>query len=99
MEAYTISPRKEWVREWPGQVVIAGGQIYWTQEVHEAIRSGMHGLSDYYEKLSKQLDEIVELVRGKLSKQNRTTLGALVSCDVHCPQNLVCLRKYTPLML
>ena len=37
------------------QVVICTSQIYWTLEVHEAIRSGPHGLSEYYEKLSKQV--------------------------------------------
>lgn len=58
-------------------------QVYWTQEVHEAIRSGPGGLKDYWEKLQQQLGDIVILVRGKLSKQTRTTLGALVVIDVH----------------
>ena len=37
------------------QVVICVSQIYWTQEVHEAIRAGPHGLKEYHEKLTKQV--------------------------------------------
>jgi hypothetical protein len=39
-EAYATVPREQWVQQWPGQVVIAVGQTYWTTGVHEAIRSG-----------------------------------------------------------
>lgn len=52
-------------------------------EVHEAIRNGPQGVKEYHEKLTKQLEGIVEMVRGKLPKQTRTTLGALVVMDVH----------------
>ncbi|XP_071484907.1 dynein axonemal heavy chain 12-like [Diadema antillarum] len=81
--AYAVEPRANWVQEWPGQVVICVSQIYWTEEVHEAIRSGPGGLREYHSKLESQLQDIVALVRGKLSKQTRTTLGALVTIDVH----------------
>ncbi|XP_043080221.1 dynein axonemal heavy chain 12 [Puntigrus tetrazona] len=81
--AYPEVKRSQWVREWPGQVVLCTSQLYWTLEVHEAIRSGANGLKNYHGQLQNQLNDIVELVRGKLSKQTRTTLGALVTIDVH----------------
>ena len=32
--------RTDWVLKWPGQVVIAGCQTFWTTEVSEALRAG-----------------------------------------------------------
>ncbi|XP_060934159.1 dynein axonemal heavy chain 12-like [Limanda limanda] len=75
--AYAETERNQWVKEWPGQVVLATSQIFWTTEVHEAI------FKNYYEQLRVQLMDVVQLVRGKLAKQTRTTLGALVTIDVH----------------
>lgn len=32
--------RTDWVLQWPGQIVIAGCQTYWTTEVSEALEEG-----------------------------------------------------------
>eukprot|EP01043_Picozoa_sp_COSAG02_P116805 COSAG02_NODE_53255_length_303_cov_0.573529_2_plen_46_part_01 len=39
LEAYhTEESREAWVLNWPGQMILAGSQFYWTQEVEQALR-------------------------------------------------------------
>ena len=83
VEAYPSDPRNEWVLSWPGQVVLAASIVHWTIEVNQAIQAGASGLRTYLNKSNKQIEEIVTLVRGKLSKMARITLGALIVIDVH----------------
>ncbi|CAF4719511.1 unnamed protein product, partial [Rotaria sp. Silwood2] len=56
---------------------------YWTQHIHRSIVEGQKSLEAYLQLNNDQINEIVELVRGKLSEQNRATLEALVVLDVH----------------
>uniref|UniRef100_UPI00398E73BF dynein axonemal heavy chain 3 isoform X1 n=2 Tax=Pristiophorus japonicus TaxID=55135 RepID=UPI00398E73BF len=81
IDNYVQLPRRKWVLQWPGQVVISVSTIYWTSEVSDAIRDGT--LPDYLTKSNQQINEIVELVRGKLSGGERVSLGALTVIDVH----------------
>uniref|UniRef100_A0A670KHQ4 Dynein axonemal heavy chain 3 n=1 Tax=Podarcis muralis TaxID=64176 RepID=A0A670KHQ4_PODMU len=83
IEGYDQVPRNKWVLQWPGQVVICVSSIFWTKEVSEA----------FLEKSNKQIGEIVELVRGKLSGGARLTLGALTVIDVHARDVVVKLSE------
>ncbi|EDL24804.1 mCG3819, partial [Mus musculus] len=82
IKAYPTMLRTEWVLNWPGQVTIAGCQTYWTMEVAEALEAGNIS-SKLFPQLSKQLSDLVALVRGKLSRMQRMVLSALIVIEVH----------------
>lgn len=82
MVAYPKKLRHLWVMDWPGQTVLAVSSTYWTTEVHNAIRK--KSITRYKNQCNSQIDKIVELVRGKLETQIRTTLG----------MNITTLYKY-----
>ncbi|GIY29723.1 dynein heavy chain 7, axonemal, partial [Caerostris darwini] len=83
LDSYPTKARDEWILEWPGQAVLCCSQSYWTAEMHESIKGGTRALQEYLGQNNKQIEKVVALVRGRLSKQNRITLGALVVLDVH----------------
>jgi dynein heavy chain len=87
LEDYKNVPRTEWVLKWPGQVVIADCQTVWTTEVSEALDDGK--LPEIYQHMLKQLDDLVGLVRGKLTKLGRMILSALIVIEVHA-RDVVC---------
>lgn len=83
-QAYPVTPRASWILEWPGQVVLAVSQVYWTMGVVETLTSsGIFGLVEYGEQCRRELTEEVMLVRGQLRPLERATIGALVVLDVH----------------
>ncbi|XP_043666184.1 dynein axonemal heavy chain 1-like [Vespula pensylvanica] len=73
--------RKEWVYMWPGQVVLCGGQTYWTAHVEDAIKRD--ALWTFYEVMLSQLDDLRELIRGPHTEIQRLMLEAVIIIEVH----------------
>ncbi|XP_044007935.1 dynein axonemal heavy chain 3 [Aphidius gifuensis] len=73
--------REEWILSWPGQIVLCSSQIHWTSQVIESFDES--STKNYLDKCNKQIDNTVELVRGKLESGTRLTLNALIVIDVH----------------
>jgi dynein heavy chain len=84
MEDYATAERKKFVINWPGQVVLGITGVYWTRMVEEGLNSkGVQGLKDCIGVLNSDLQDVVVLVRGKLTKMQIFTLGAMTTLDVH----------------
>ncbi|GAB6032148.1 hypothetical protein CHUAL_010802 [Chamberlinius hualienensis] len=83
-EVYNDEERTTWVKNWPGQIVLAVTQLYWTGKVHDAIINGPIYLENYAESIKKRMVDVVDLVRSDcLTQQLRTTLNSLLVLDVH----------------
>ena len=81
---YLELERKEWILNWPAQVILAVSQIYWTEAQETALANcELLKMKNNVKIQNQQLNELVHLVRGKISKLNRKTLGALMTIDVH----------------
>ena len=92
--AYAAQPRDAWLLAWPGQVVLAVSQIYWTRAVEDALRrGGADGVRKFADTCTETLRNEVALVRGELTKLQRATLGALVVVDVHARDVLVDMAR------
>ncbi|KAL7754356.1 hypothetical protein RI367_000337 [Sorochytrium milnesiophthora] len=95
LRAYTTKPREEWVLDWPGQAVICVSSIYWTSNAEKAITVNRKALEDFATRCTEDLNNVIRLVRGDLTKMARITLGALVVIDVHARDVIAEIAKDT----
>ncbi len=69
------------------QVALAGMQVWWTTEVNIAFSRLEEGyetaLKDYYMKQVSQLNKLINLLLGDLSKADRQRIMTVCTIDVH----------------
>ena len=81
VDEYENTKRTEWTKNHPGQCVLNGSQVWWTTLVEEAING--NSIVEYFSKSNDQLNDLVDLVRQPLTKQQKVTINALIVLDVH----------------
>ncbi|KAE9216083.1 Dynein heavy chain 6, axonemal [Phytophthora fragariae] len=80
--------RKEWLFGYSAQMIILVDQVFWTRNVTEAIAqvesgSDPQAVGGFLQFSLKQIDGMVQLVRGSLTKLQRILMGAVITIDVH----------------
>ena len=84
---YAAKPRHEWLFDWSSQLILVVNQIYWCQEVEEALAKEGRGekgaLAKYNEFQVGQLTKLIEVTRGDLEKASRMKVMNMITIDAH----------------
>lgn len=87
VQAYEEKPREQWILDFPGQVALTASQIWWTSEVNvtfSRLEEGFeNALKDYYKKQVGQLNNLITLLLGDLTKGDRQKIMTVCTIDVH----------------
>ncbi|CAH1732929.1 unnamed protein product [Aphis gossypii] len=85
--SYEEKPREQWLFDYPAQVSLCGTQIWWTTEVNIAFARLEEGyenaLKDYQRKQISQLNTLISLLLGELTRQDRQKIMTICTIDVH----------------
>jgi len=84
---YEEKTRETWIFDYPAQVALLGTQTWWTTEVNIAfsrLEEGFeNGMKDYYKKQIQQLNTLIGLLIGDLTKNDRQMIMTICTIDVH----------------
>ena len=87
MGTYEDAMRDQWLFDYPAQVALAGTQIFWSLEVSNSFAKLEEGyenaLKDYYKKQINQLNSLITLLLGSLTKGERQKVMTICTIDVH----------------
>ncbi|KAM6343872.1 dynein axonemal heavy chain 9 isoform 1-T1 [Alca torda] len=85
--AYEEKSREQWLFDYPAQVALSCTQIWWTTEVGIAFARVEEGyenaMKEYHKKQVAQLNTLVTMLIGQLSKGDRQKIMTICTIDVH----------------
>ncbi|XP_015211854.2 dynein axonemal heavy chain 17 [Lepisosteus oculatus] len=84
---YEEKPREQWLFDYPAQVALCTTQVWWATEVGIAFSRLEEGyenaIKDYFKKQVTQLNTLITLLIGNLSKGDRQKIMTICTIDVH----------------
>ncbi|XP_065180851.1 dynein beta chain, ciliary-like [Sycon ciliatum] len=87
VSAYEEKPREAYLMDFPAQVALTGTQVWWVVEVGIAfarIEEGYeNALKEYNKKQIAQLNTLIQMLVGQLSKGDRQKIMTVCTIDVH----------------
>ncbi|KAH0629591.1 hypothetical protein JD844_011790, partial [Phrynosoma platyrhinos] len=87
MMASEEKSREQWLFDYPAQVALTCTQVWWTTEVGIAFARLEEGyenaMKEYYKKQVTQLNTLITMLIGQLSKGDRQKIMTICTIDVH----------------
>ncbi|XP_071797739.1 dynein beta chain, ciliary isoform X1 [Asterias amurensis] len=87
VNTYEEKPREQWLYDFPAQVALASTQVWWSTEVNIAFARLEEGhenaLKEYNKKQILQLNTLILLLVGDLSRGDRQKIMTICTIDVH----------------
>ncbi|XP_066905836.1 dynein axonemal heavy chain 6 isoform X2 [Halyomorpha halys] len=87
IDDFPTKKRTEWVLCHASQIILAVSQIMWARNVQLVLnpdnKDVLENVLHFEKKCFSDLNDLASLVRGNLKSVHRTTLGALITIDVH----------------
>ena len=75
---------QEWVKIWPGQIVLVVTAILFTKDMAEIMRrNDISKISDIHKEIIDEIDVLTSMVRSKITDVHRTTMSSLITSRVH----------------
>lgn len=72
IQEYDVTPREQWLFNYPAQISLTGAQIFWSVEVgrvFDMLSGGYeNAMKDYYKQQISRLNKLITLLLGSLSK-------------------------------
>lgn len=75
---------QEWVKMWPGQIVLLVTDILFTKDMDELMKKNdISKIQDIHKEIVDEIDVLTSMVRSKITDVHRTTMSSLITTRVH----------------